>query len=111
MHAIQQAIVKGTEAPLHALAQANEQTWLLIGASPFLPTFKVVYRWVADVSCVGAVSEQLNDTDRANAAYEHALRHNPTSVSALTQVAGMARVKEDFHKVSLHPPSFACLSC
>lgn len=55
--------------------------------------------------CAGAVSEQLNDTDRANAAYEHALRHNPTSVSALTQVAGMARVKEDFHKVSPSPLS------
>jgi hypothetical protein len=25
------AIVKGTEGPLQALAQANEQTWLLIG--------------------------------------------------------------------------------
>jgi glucose repression mediator protein len=48
----------------------------------------------------GAVSEQLGDTDRADAAYEHALRHNPGSVSALTQVAGMARVKEDFHRVS-----------
>ncbi|KAJ9105818.1 hypothetical protein QFC19_003386 [Naganishia cerealis] len=76
VHAIQQAIVQGTEAPLHALAQANEQTWLLIGA----------------------VSEQLGDTERAEAAYEHALRHNPASVSALTQVAGMARVKEDFHR-------------
>ena len=48
---------------------------------------------------VGAVSEQLNDTDRANSAYENALRHNPMSVSALTQVAGIARAKEDFHKV------------
>jgi len=27
------AIVKGTEGPLQALAQANEQTWLLIGMS------------------------------------------------------------------------------
>jgi glucose repression mediator protein len=51
-------------------------------------------------SFLGAVSEQLNDTDRANSAYENALRHNPLSVSALTQVAGIARVKEDFHKVS-----------
>ena len=38
VHAIQAAIVKGTEAPLHALAQANEQTWLLIGMS-FLREF------------------------------------------------------------------------
>ncbi len=46
----------------------------------------------------GAVSEQLSDTDRALAAYENALRHNPMSVSALTQVGGIARGKEDFGK-------------
>ncbi len=47
----------------------------------------------------GAVSEQLSDTDRALTAYENALRHNPASVSALTQVGGIARGKEDFAKV------------
>lgn len=109
VHAIQEAIVKGTEAALHALAQANEQTWLLIGACLALSSSFPFFLWVADWGCVceGAVSEQLNDTDRANAAYEHALRHNPTSVSALTQVAGMARVKEDFHKVRLYLSSFS----
>lgn len=70
------AIAKGTEVPLQALAQANEQTWLLIGA----------------------VSEQFSDTNKALTAYEHALRHNPMSVSALTQVAGIARSKEEFPK-------------
>lgn len=70
------AIVKGTEGPLQQLAQANEQTWLLIGA----------------------VAEQLSDTTKALAAYENALKHNPLSVSALTQVAGIARSKEEFGK-------------
>jgi glucose repression mediator protein len=46
----------------------------------------------------GAVSEQLSDTTRALVAYENALRHNPMSVSALTQVAGIARSKEEFPK-------------
>jgi glucose repression mediator protein len=47
---------------------------------------------------LGAVSEQLSDTTRALVAYENALRHNPMSVSALTQVAGIARSKEEFPK-------------
>ena len=46
----------------------------------------------------GAVSEQLSDTGRALVAYENALKHNPMSVSALTQVAGIARSKEEFGK-------------
>ncbi|CED83936.1 FOG: TPR repeat [Phaffia rhodozyma] len=62
--------------PIPALALANESTWLLMGA----------------------VAEQLSDLDRALAAYEHALRHNPMSISALTQVAGIARAKDDFVK-------------
>ncbi|KAG8766254.1 glucose repression mediator protein [Ceratobasidium sp. 428] len=59
---------------LQKLAQANEQTWLLIGA----------------------VSEQMNDLDRALAAYEHAIRHNPHSIAGLTQIAGIARVRENY---------------
>ena len=54
-----------------------------------------------DIGLAGAVAEQFSDFDRALAAYEHALRHNPGSVSALTQVAGIARAKEDFPKVSV----------
>ncbi len=46
----------------------------------------------------GAVSEQLSDTDKALNAYENALRHNPMSVSALTQVASIARAKDEFAK-------------
>jgi len=52
------------------------------------------------VPLAGAVAEQLSDLDRAQAAYEHALRHNPASISALTQVAGIARAKDDFGKVN-----------
>ncbi|KAF8575909.1 TPR-like protein, partial [Ramaria rubella] len=66
-------------APLSSiqkLAQANESTWLLIGA----------------------VAEQMQDLERAQAAYEHALRHNPHSVSGLMQLAGIARIKENYAK-------------
>ncbi|KAG9103304.1 glucose repression mediator protein [Ceratobasidium sp. 370] len=63
---------------LQKLAQANEQTWLLIGA----------------------VAEQMNDLDRALAAYEHAIRHNPHSIAGLTQIAGIARVRENYPTAS-----------
>ncbi|QRV91558.1 general transcriptional corepressor ssn6 [Ceratobasidium sp. AG-Ba] len=59
---------------LQKLAQANEQTWLLIGA----------------------VAEQMNDLDRALSAYEHAIRHNPHSIAGLTQIAGIARARENY---------------
>ncbi|KAF8512175.1 hypothetical protein JB92DRAFT_337066 [Gautieria morchelliformis] len=58
------------------LAQANESTWLLIGA----------------------VAEQMQDLERAQAAYENALRHNPHSVPSLMQLASIARIKENYAK-------------
>ncbi|KAF8971594.1 hypothetical protein BDZ97DRAFT_1254628 [Flammula alnicola] len=61
---------------IHKLNIANEQTWLLIGR----------------------VAEQMGDLEHALSAYENALRHNPTSVSGLTQVAGIARIKENYPK-------------
>ncbi|KAG8903947.1 glucose repression mediator protein [Tulasnella sp. 403] len=61
---------------LQRLAQANEETWILIGN----------------------LAEQMNDPDRAESAYEHALRHNPDSERALTQVASIARSRDDFAK-------------
>ncbi|KAJ1310911.1 hypothetical protein OPQ81_009424 [Rhizoctonia solani] len=65
----------GTQLPaLQKLAQANEQTWLLIGT----------------------VAEQMNDLDRALAAYEHAIRHNPHSIAGLTNIAGIARARENY---------------
>jgi Tfp pilus assembly protein PilF len=51
----------------------------------------------------GRVAEQMNDLDRALQAYERALEHVPTSISAYTQAAGIARVKENYPKVRLFP--------
>ncbi|KAI9566990.1 TPR-like protein [Boletus coccyginus] len=61
---------------IHKLAVANEQTWLLIGR----------------------VAEQMGDLEHAITAYENALRHNPISLPGLSQVAGIARVKENYPK-------------
>ncbi|KAF9457460.1 hypothetical protein BDZ94DRAFT_1292387 [Collybia nuda] len=61
---------------IHKLNAANEQTWLLIGR----------------------VAEQMGDLEHALSAYENALRHNPMSLSGLTQVAGIARIKENYPK-------------
>ncbi|KAH7907526.1 TPR-like protein, partial [Hygrophoropsis aurantiaca] len=61
---------------IHKLAVANEQTWLLIGR----------------------VAEQMGDLEHAITAYENALRHNPMSLPGLTQVAGIARIKENYPK-------------
>ncbi|KXN84804.1 General transcriptional corepressor ssn6 [Leucoagaricus sp. SymC.cos] len=61
---------------VHKLAVANEQTWLLIGG----------------------IAEQMGDLEHALSAYENALRHNPMSMSGLTQVAGIARIKENYPK-------------
>ncbi|KAH8101455.1 TPR-like protein [Cristinia sonorae] len=61
---------------IQKLAQANEQTWLLIGR----------------------VAEQMGNLEHALSAYENALRHNPMSLSGLTQVAGIARIKENYPK-------------
>ncbi|KAF9560195.1 TPR-like protein [Agrocybe pediades] len=58
------------------LAAANEHTWLLIGR----------------------VAEQMGDLEHALSAYENALRHNPLSISGLSQVAGIARIKENYPK-------------
>ena len=41
----------------------------------------------------------MNDLEHALSAYENALRHNPMSMSGLTQVAGIARIKENYPKV------------
>jgi tetratricopeptide (TPR) repeat protein len=98
---IHAAIVKGTEGPFQALAQANEQTWLLIGKFNSCVIINACVGSLimsSPLSSPGAVSEQLSDTGRALVAYENALKHNPMSVSALTQVAGIARSKEEFGK-------------
>ncbi|KZT08948.1 TPR-like protein, partial [Laetiporus sulphureus 93-53] len=72
-------VSNGVSAPsssIQKLAQANEQTWLLIGR----------------------VAEQMGNLEHALSAYENALRHNPMSLPGLTQVAGIARIKENYPK-------------
>ena len=41
----------------------------------------------------------MGNLEHALSAYENALRHNPVSLSGLTQVAGIARIKENYPKV------------
>ena len=41
----------------------------------------------------------MNELDRAMNAYESALRHNPYSVAALTQIAALCRAREQYGKV------------
>ncbi|KAK8845387.1 hypothetical protein IAR55_006100 [Kwoniella newhampshirensis] len=61
---------------LAQLANANENTWMLIGA----------------------VAEGLNNQDRALTAFENALRHNPSSILGLNAVASIARSRDNFDK-------------
>ncbi|KAI8355652.1 hypothetical protein EDC96DRAFT_516125 [Choanephora cucurbitarum] len=56
------------------LSSVNEQTWLRFGS----------------------LAEMMNDQDKAIEAYQSALRHNPQSIPALTQMAGLFRAKEKF---------------
>ena len=53
----------------------------------------------------GRVAEQMGNLEHALSAYENALRHNAMSLPGLTQVAGIARIKENYGKVrALSPP-------
>lgn len=52
----------------------------------------------------GRVAEQMGNTEHALSAYENALRHNPDSLPGLIQVAGIARIKEDYQKVGRDLP-------
>lgn len=85
---------------IQKLTKANEETWLLIGKGV------IQQGLVFDISHVfrcalGSVAESFGDLERALSAYENALRHNPHSVSGLTQVAGIARIRENYPKVCI----------
>ncbi|KAG0940526.1 hypothetical protein G6F60_005506 [Rhizopus arrhizus] len=56
------------------LAQVNEQTWLTMGN----------------------LAEMMTDYEKAMNCYESALRHNPYSVVALSQIASLYRGREQF---------------
>jgi hypothetical protein len=58
----------------------------------------------------GRVAEQMGDLEHAITAYENALRHNPMSLSGLTQVAGIARIKENYPKVGKILDAISCQS-
>ena len=63
----------------------------------------VIFFFSHSLSILGRVAEQMGDLEHALSAYENALRHNALSVSGLTQVAGIARIKENYVKVNTHP--------
>ncbi|KAJ7293912.1 TPR-like protein [Mycena rebaudengoi] len=85
-----------TSSAIHKLTVANEQTWLLIGPHVFQQFF--VSPDAHSRVRTGRVAEQMGDLEHALSAYENALRHNPLSLSGLTQVAGIARIKENYPK-------------
>ena len=59
------------------------------------------------INGAGRVAEQMGNLEHALSAYENALRHNPMSLSGLTQVAGIARIKENYPKVSVRDLALA----
>ena len=85
---------------IQKLADANEQTWLVIGRLYFIcPSYPIRLRPLILISRTGSVAEQMGDLEHAANAYENALRHNPMSIPGLTQVAGIARIKENYPMV------------
>jgi glucose repression mediator protein len=87
---------------IQKLVSANEQTWLVIGPSRF-HHLGLSARLIRTASFPpGSVAEQMGDLEHALSAYENALRHNAYSIPGLTQVAGIARVKENFQMVRPH---------
>eukprot|EP01113_Clastostelium_recurvatum_P047828 TRINITY_DN8590_c0_g1_i4.p1 TRINITY_DN8590_c0_g1~~TRINITY_DN8590_c0_g1_i4.p1 ORF type:complete len:595 (-),score=160.49 TRINITY_DN8590_c0_g1_i4:134-1918(-) len=47
---------------------------------------------------LGALAESMHDADKAMYSYENALRHNHYNVKALTQVASICRMREQYPK-------------
>ncbi|KAJ1960195.1 glucose repression mediator protein [Dipsacomyces acuminosporus] len=62
--------------PAQRLSSINEKTWMQMGA----------------------LAEFMNEQERALTAYDSALRHNPYSQAALTQIANIYRSREEFEK-------------
>lgn len=81
--------------------------------SLFTSRFHSTVRHSNESFSLGRVAEQMGDLEHALSAYENALRHNPNSLPGLTQVAGIARIKENYPKVgipSIHLTSPSVLS-
>jgi len=46
----------------------------------------------------GSISELMYDTDKTIYSYENVLRHNPYNIKALTQIASICRIREQYSK-------------
>ena len=86
------------------MATHRSVTVIIITCPPFFSKINIT------LFLLGEVAEQMNDLDFALTAYEHALRHNPRCVPALSQVAGIARIKENYPKVGRSPSYLCCHS-
>lgn len=85
------------------LARESEMTWIQIGKllrCHLLTLCDDHDMLIPLLSVIGATAESLGDWNRALTAYESALRHNSSSVLALTQVASIFRSKEEFAKAA-----------
>jgi len=102
-------VVPAPSSMIHKLNVANEQTWLLIGSLLLFPIDFPVVANPERLPFPGRVAEQMGDLEHALSAYENALRHNPMSLSGLTQVAGIARIKENYPKVNVYLRSLLTL--
>lgn len=49
----------------------------------------------------GALSEMMHDPEKAMFSYESVLRHNPYNVKALTQIASIYRLREQYPKARM----------
>lgn len=58
----------------------------------------------------GSAAEAMEDYERAIAAYESSLRHNPYSVPAMNAIAGVHRTMDRFEKVSDYDTLFLPLA-
>lgn len=84
------------------LAAVNEQTWLSMGK--IVHCYYYICYFLYSCVCVnlpasGNLAEMMADYDKATTCYESALRHNPYSINALTQIASLCRGREQFSRV------------
>ena len=88
------------------LAHSNEQAWIAIGAwrvTACAVTAYLAHPSISLPSPPGSAAEAMEDYERAIAAYESSLRHNPYSVPAMNAIAGVHRTMDRFEKVSNRP--------
>jgi hypothetical protein len=77
------------------LSTANENTWIRLGNNILERASRMSHK-----NYVGALAELMHDGDKAMYSYENVLRHNPYNVKALTQIASICRLREQYPKVS-----------